>query len=648
MIIAAERRYATLLQPVLALLLVMVWAALAGPVHAQDGRRPLLVEGKNTVYQRVLTRPKAVLFSAKGGDAIQRLPAFQPLYVYAAEPGWYQVGHSISAGPVGWVQADATVVWKHNIVAAFTNAAGRERQVLFGSEDGLRWLMEHEALREMQAEILSEVASGSVPEDRDVVAAEPTEFVDIVKQLYLMPILDFVQDLHPLNYDENMLMKVASVPLREEGEAVPQEAGEFDVGIVFVFDTTQSMDPYIARAQTAIERIVRDVQGTDIGDRVHFGVVAFRDNTGAAPGLGYRTRTLLPLARRADKNAVVATIRAATQVATVSSPGFNEDSLAGVEDAVELTDWDAGGNDPFDSRIVILITDAGPKDPRDPDARSAIGPKELQSAAQAKGVAIMTLHLQTPTGGDAQHAYARSQYQELSRFHGKSYYYGIENGSPEAFEAKVSQLATVMIDMIRIARNEQTVLTPEETGQDLVDLGLAMRLAYLGRLKGTQAPDVIEGWVSQKAVEDPTALAIEPRLLVTKNELATMADLLSQYLTIGERNRDAEDASAFFRQVQDVVAQMAQNPDRLVNTDSDTLGGALEFLEDLPYKSQLLITDEARWAQTAMTRRTILDGMRQKLVQYRKWLLDPNVWTPLYAGSPDGDYVFAMPFDVLP
>ena len=40
--------------------------------------------------------------------------------------------------------------------------------------------------------------------------------------------------------------------------------------------------------------------------------------------------------------------------------------------------------------------------------------------------------------------------------------------------------------------------------------------------------------------------------------------------------------------------------------------------------------------------------MRQKLVQYSKWLHDPDVWTALYSGAPDGEYVFAMPFDVLP
>ncbi|WP_238370264.1 vWA domain-containing protein [Heliomarina baculiformis] len=621
----------------------------AGAVVAQDGDRPLLREGRETVYKRVLTRPGATLMEARDGEELRVYPAFQPLYVFAAEPGWVQVGPSVSAPPEGWVTEDSVVEWKQNIVAAFTNPAGRERQILFESEERLRDLMEHEALREMQGQILQEIETGEVPDERGVVAAEPPVYVNIVDQLYLMPILDFTQDLHPLNYDENLLMEVASVPLRAEGETAAPTGGtdDFDVGIVFVFDTTQSMEPYISRTQSAVEQVVRDMRGSDIGDHVQFGVVGFRDSIEAAPALEYRTRTLLPLQRRQDQTEVLATIRAATRVAQADSPGFNEDSLAGVEDAIDLTDWNGGG-DPFDARIVILITDAGPKDARDPNARSAIGTKELQRAAQDKGIAVMTLHLKTTAGGEAQHAYAADSYRSLSRFQDDTYYYGIDNGSPQALEATVKRLVTAMSDVIRRAQDETPVLSSEETGEELVNLGLAMQLAYLGRKQGAQVPDVIRGWVSEKAIEDPSRLAIEPRLLVTKNEMATMADLLSNLLDLGEQSRSAEDAASFFAQVRDVVARMAQNPDRLVNTDAETLGGALEFLEDLPYESQLMLTTEERWSQSAMNRRQILDGMRQKLVQYRKWLLDPSVWTRLYPGAPDGEYVFAMPFDVLP
>ncbi|WP_232825502.1 vWA domain-containing protein [Albibacillus kandeliae] len=628
-------------------------AAALGPMLplrglAQAAVRPMKQDGRATVYQRVLTKPGATMLQEPGGQTRRDCAAFEPLYVYEARPGWFAVGPSIASGVEGWLPAEECVAWKQNIVAAFTNQAGRKRQLLFDTEARLEALMNSEGLAAEQDRLLADVAGGTVPPEAGIVAAEPATFVNIVDDLYLMPILDFSQVPHPLTYEPNLLMEVASVPLREAGSGTGASSEEFDAGIVFVFDTTRSMRPFIEGTQKAVEKVIRDMQGSDIGGKIQFGVVGFRDNTDAAPGLEYRTRTLLPLKRRQDQSEVVATIRAATNVAQVDSPGFNEDSFAGVEDAVYLTDWTGGTRDPFDVKVVILITDAGPKDLRDPNARSEIGAAELQAAAQDKGVAVMTLHLKTPAGGEAQHAYAEGQYRSLSRFHDGSYYYGIEGGSTQAFEDTATRLVTGLTDLIRVARDERPVLSGSEAAPELADLGRAMQLAYLGRREGERAPDVIRGWVSEKAIEDPVKLAIEPRLLISKNEMATMTDLLTQLSQLGEQSRGEEDAASFFSQVRDVVARMAQNPDRLINPESETLGGALEFLEDLPYESVIMNMTQERWEQSAMTRRTVLDGLRQKIAQYRKWLLDPTVWTALYDGAPDGDYVFAMPFDVLP
>jgi hypothetical protein len=117
---------------------------------------------------------------------------------------------------------------------------------------------------------------------------------------------------------------------------------------------------------------------------------------------------------------------------------------------------------------------------------------------------------------------------------------------------------------------------------------------------------------------------------------------------LGDQIQDSQDAANFFDQIQGVIARMAQNPDRLVNADANSVGGALEFLERLPYRSQLLQISQDDFVSSPMFRRPIVDNLYQKQVQYLKWLQDSSVWTPLYEGAPDGEYVFAMPFDVLP
>ena len=107
-------------------------SVLSAPLYAAD--RPLLAEGRKTVYQRVLTRPGALRFAAPDGDATNQYPAFQPLYVFERQDGWMRVGPSISQAAESWVRADQVVDWKQNIVAAFTNTAGRKRQLLFEDE----------------------------------------------------------------------------------------------------------------------------------------------------------------------------------------------------------------------------------------------------------------------------------------------------------------------------------------------------------------------------------------------------------------------------------------------------------------------------------------------------------------------------------
>ncbi|MBL3594670.1 VWA domain-containing protein [Rhodovulum sulfidophilum] len=621
---------------------------------AQSGAalaHPLLVEDTSTVYQRVLTRPGAPLHEAPDGPETSRYPAFQPLYVFARQEGWIEVGPSATAAPAGWVAADTVVDWKQNIVATFTNPADRARSLMFRTEDDLRGFMEDEALVATQARLIEKAETGMLAPEDGVVAIEPENYVNIRDRFYILPILDFVEDLHPMTYDANLLLKVASVPLRDELPVAAAEAsssaGDFDAGVVFVFDTTKSMQPYIERTRKALARIIFDINGTDIGERINFGIEAFRDNPEAAPGLGYRTREVIPLERRINQLPVLEAIDN-TRTATVSSPGFNEDSLAGVEDAIRRTDWDrTGSGDPFDARYVILVTDAGPKDPRDPNARSEIGPVEIQRDAEGRNIVIMTLHLKTDAGA-ANHDYAAERYRQLSRFAGRQFYYPIEGGSEQAFEDTVTALVTALTDHVRMALGQAQVLAPEDRDEDLEFLGHALQLAWLGAREGTRAPDVFESWVTEKAAEKPRALALEPRLLVTKNEMATMAELLDNLVRLAEGTRGEEEARGFFRQVRGVIAQMAQNPDRLVATDADSLGGALEYLERLPYRSQLLQTDEARWMSGPMVRREIIDGMRQKLTQYRKWLYDPSVWTALYEGAPDGEQVFAMPFDILP
>ena len=624
---------------------LMLSVALTLPAFAQETQRPLLVEGKNTVYQRVLTRMDVVALDGPDGATVDDLYAFSPLYVYARDGEWLNLGTTDRKADF-WLPSSTVVDWKHNIVATFNAPSNRNRQLLFDGQETLQnFLHNSENLVALQPILVEEADLDRLRPGVGINAVEPAQFIDISQEFYIMPILNFVRDLHPLSVNDNLLLNVASLPLDTDPPENPNMQ-DFDAGVVFVFDTTQSMQTYLDRSRALLTQMVNEAAGSEVGDRIHFGAIGFRDNPEASDGLEYRIKEIIPLERR-DDNAVVIDAIAAAEAATVSSPGFNEDSIEGVRFALHETDWQQDGK-PFGGRYIVLVTDAGPKAPGDQNAATDTDPATLRIAAQDKGVAILTLHLTTEAGGEGNHAYASRAYSELSTFDGTTYYYNIEGGDPEAFQREGTNTLNAIIDHIRIAMGEETQQSDVDRPEGMDRLGPAMRLRWLGRRDATQAPDVISSWVSTLAAESGVRFAFEPRLLVTKNELATMATLVSEFITLGENVQSYEDSQAFFEQMQQTVLRVVEDPSRMQRIPEAGLEDALEYLVDLPYRSQILQFDAEVWGDDVAGRRQILDSLRPRLAQYRTWLDDPSVWTELYDASQPGDTVFAMPFEMLP
>ncbi len=69
----------------------------------------------------------------------------------------------------------------------------------------------------------------------------------------------------------------------------------------------------------------------------------------------------------------------------------------------------------FGGRYVVLITDAGALDATDPKSQTRLGIPEIKALAEARGIALFAIHLQTPEGR-SNHAHARAQYTELTRY----------------------------------------------------------------------------------------------------------------------------------------------------------------------------------------------------------------------------------------
>lgn len=648
-------------KPIAGLLAALLLAALLAPGTAlAEDRRPLLIEGKRTLYQRVLTRPGAVVRAAPEATAavaLGDLTPFNLFYVYArrdaGDDGWLEVGRGTDGTTQGWLPAREAIDWKQTIVVGFANPAGRERTLLFDTRDRLVELLESEFLMTRSEELRAAAIAGALPPDSGVVSIEPETYIDITRQFYLLPILQ-AERVWLASGFQSEILHVASIPLDvnplERHLSREDLLRDFNVGVVFVIDTTKSMGPYIDRTREAVRRIYERIAGSDIGQRVSFGLVGFRDNVELVQQLEYLTRTFVPLERDQQPARVLDQIRTVEE-SRVSSRGWNEDAMAGVHDAIINGAWgDFGG------RYIILISDAGPRAGSDPYAHTHMAPREVSRLARDQGIAIYALHLLTPAGR-TDHDYAAAAYRELARFGDQGdLYYPVPDGSVEAFGQAVDSLADTLIGQVNetIAGrlSAATAPAPEATAIDRAGLvGLAMQLAYLGRREGTRAPDVFEAWLSDRDLSDPRTAALEARLMLSKNQLSTMRDVLKALVESFEGSRAARmDAGALFAQLRSAVALMSRDPNRVVDAEFRTLGDALgEYLEDLPYTSEVMGLDEASWAAAGGIRqREIVDGLKSKLALYERYHNEPGLWTDLYPGAPPGEAVFAMPLDALP
>src|SRR3546814_74235 len=181
---AAAGHVAVLVTGVQTCALPILSSVLVPAASAQD-RRPLLIEGKSTLYQRILTRPGAVLLDKPGGTG-QPLPPMSVLYVFDRKDGFLEVGPRADAAPRGFVAEAEAIDWKHTLVMAFANPAGRDRVLFFKDRPALMSVLDAEKPAAVADPLRAAVVAGTPPADGSVASIEPENTVDLQQQFYLL------------------------------------------------------------------------------------------------------------------------------------------------------------------------------------------------------------------------------------------------------------------------------------------------------------------------------------------------------------------------------------------------------------------------------------------------------------------------------
>jgi serine/threonine-protein kinase PpkA len=622
----------------------------APAADAQQQRRPLLIEGKQNLYQRVIARPGAQMTAEPRPGAGTAVPGFSVFYVYERKDGFALVGSGSDGQTAGWLPVERVIDWKQTMVLAFTNPAGRERGMFFKDAETARRLWLGGADRASEAQKLrAEAAAGA---DGPVIALEPENHVDITRQFYLLPVLA-ATPVENERAERALLLDVVSAPAEKPPQlaADPSALRDYKGAIVFVVDTTISMGPYIERTREAIRRVVQRIGDTAVRDNFRFGMVAFRDHMGNDPRLEYVTRLVSTPDFAQAPDAVVAQLGAATE-AKASNEGFDEDALAGIKVALEKVSWRE-----FGGRFIILITDAGTREASDPLSETKLGPREMNALARAEAnqVAIYAVHVRTPEGRN-NHAKAEKQYRELTQFGGTDpLYYPIQDGNVERFGSTIDRLTDALLTSVAqaVGRPIGGMAPPQSAEERRIAaqaeiVGNAMRLSYLGRVRREAAPDVVRSVILSEDAADPVPekRPVEPRILLTRNQLSDLAQTLRGVMEAGNAARLAPDT--WFSRIRAATAASTRDPRRMA--EFQRLGGAFgEYLEDLPYQSAIMEITQQEWvAMGAGRRREILNDIEAKLRLYEEFNRQPSLWVSFDGGKDPGEAMYPLPLDALP
>ncbi|MFC6336118.1 protein kinase [Pseudomonas sp. CCM 7891] len=631
--------------------------AVAQPVVADvdGGQRPLLMAGKKTLFQRILSKPGAKLYNEAGGTAGEALPAFSVLYVYQRKnvdgSPWLRIGAATDGRSDGWLPASQVSDWKQSLVLKFTERSGRA-PVMFLRESGEveRLLADPAAAKSL----LLNVQKNS-EDNQQVLALEPAASAVPQNQFYLLPIFDSQE-----SFDENgqpvQLLNVASIDPGTTPYTVAQattpvisaNADAFRTAVVLVVDTTVSMQPYIDQVRDVVHELQTRIAERGELDSVSFGLVGFRSSIKKTPGLEYVAKTLITLDQGREPQRFLDMARQ-VKASTVSSHSFNEDAFAGVMQAVEGMDWSGYGG-----RLILLVTDAGALRKNDPFASTQMNEAEVRQAALGKQIKIYALHLRTDAGKKT-HAGAESQYRVLTADANPQIgdlYTPVPGGDVRKLGERVDEIGSVFANLVHQVRSNTPQPVPLlGAAPSLADksaaVGYAMHMDFLGHKTASQAPQLVSAWTADRDLTNPALPAFQVCVMLTKLQLNDLQQSLK--LIVDAARKTQTSPKDFFQEIASASAYMSRDPSALRKGGNLADGGILgEYLEGLPYRSKSLNMTSDLWLSLSVAEQEdFIDELDSKIRLYETFHNDVANWVRFGDAEP-GDALYRVPLSTLP
>jgi hypothetical protein len=642
------------------------------------------LEEKTQLPLRILPRPFSHMYSHPRADdqAIVQanVPAFHPLYVFArqdvdmsdptAPKGWYQVGPSKEAAAQGWMQARDVMEWRQALLVSYTHPGGllegRNPVLMFRSLDALKTLVDSFDMADQAQQLYVSIESGDVPEK--IVSMEPQRFVDITKQFYILPILDW-EETRIMGDDVRLLQLAAAVPQQRGADTLEDEAyrtqaraergtqqgasvEDMQVDIVFAIDTTRSMQPFIDMTKEAVSKMVQSFS-QDTAQRFRFGLVGYRDDIQTVPELEYDVRNFTP--QLVDGQSLIRLLDSEFKATRVGSLDYPEEVFAGVNTALRSA-WRDNA-----LRFVILIGDASAHPKGHEQNITGKDARNLRLEADDAQVHILAIHLQDPRA-KADHPVSIPQFAKLSQVRGSqnSALSEVNAFEQDEYQAVVDTIVTDINDRLntllgvsgpRKAKTEQaepkaTTRAVEQGREAVGRIWEAALVEYLGQ--AAKPPKDIVAWAADRDLVNPADKALDVRVLVTRDQLNSLAQALDNVIQAFMRAEVTQ--MQFFESLQSVSGQAMKRPDDMGQAKKLADTGLLPaFIKSLPYTSDILSLSDEMFASMSAEQRSQLEwNILAKLEQYRTINEQVDAWFRLNETDPDQDMVYPLHLDYLP
>lgn len=588
--------------------LLILQVGIMSHVLAQTSRNELEAVRREEGFLKVITKDKDTVIirnPVPASEVVGSVGQFRFLYVFPADEsgkeslsGFYRIGRTPDRAD-GWIRKDQVEEWSNDEVARFAPLENRSLEKIYASQNDL----------------VDVIQSGNPPLPFPL----SEEFYDSSRTKYSMLLPVLRKNSITINGKPHTFYELAY--LHNGGTDLGALFADYrQLDLVFVVDTTRSMQPFLDPVKKIIKIIIEKmIQQPGIND-VRVGLVGFRDyprnypkvSTNSAEfinTMSYVVNHYSPLtADYLQFNGALETVKTTES----SSDDWAEAMYDGLWLAINEMSWQK-----YAIKNLILIGDSSGHDPEDPKNPNKYSIDKILDNAEQKKIRISPIKIESKVKGikaNDDEALLRTQMKKLAEGRNsetKGVFIEIKDtDSPNEF---IGQLTGLIDHDLKKARERGEIALGGiqhellENSAPLSQKDWTIILRSLSPSLSGQAlgkTEVSKGWIAatQNGIE-----VVRPHLLVTRNQLNQLNNFLIG-IRIVVRSPSEENWSRFERLAGETVS-----------TD-DVLAGHLEKKVGLSARTALLrfsFSDIQKWDELKRDEvQREIEGKRKLLAQF--------------------------------